>query len=607
MRKLLLVVCLTLYFCSVAFAAGSSDFTIFWSRASPSISVSYDIVLDPSGLVILKSDTEVYGDLNVLGYLKTESDYLCDSSDCYLISDLNMYSGADGNGMSWAEIDERIDVKTYGSLDFNAAYKTTGGQPMMNKGLVDANFSENIDLFFSDFNQITNADNNTGWTLGNDAVSIVAESELKKEGEASLKVVVDVDSTGNDSSFVDLLLPEILDLNVLGLADGNISVWIHLPEGVEVLQISLTLYNTGPPVGNSYSWYEPPEGATEIRSGWVKYTQNIQEAYTANPAFDTTDINWMRLVVVTLSASDFDWYFDDIRITNYQPVDGNFNAVKAYKFFGLLDTSNLILESEDFNAAYKTTSTTYYPTALNVIYGTDQTNDINAAKYYDLNNYIVNEAAGANPLLIDINFSGVSGCSELVIREFYDGSSSHIIKFEIWDYDASEWEDYYNITGQSIYNVLAIPVFDETDHIKDGLVQVKITHEGTGVTGHVFYIDFVWLMDGINVGASTNLKGYARYNFGSNNFSGDGNFTTDGNITASNIYATDINTTADINANNYSALALKNCTVKTNANGAFYCRADGELAENQVICVKVGGQFGTCTSDINASGGCTCA
>jgi hypothetical protein len=183
-----------------------------------------------------------------------------------------------------------------------------------------------------------------------------------------------------------------------------------------------------------------------------------------------------------------------------------------------------------------TPSTTYYPSTVDESgSGSITDSNIELIKYYDDLNMVFVEGNGANPLSADINFLGVTSFSQLALREYYLGSSSHVIKIQLWDYGNSSWEDYFEFVGQSGYTIIAVPVFDSTAHINGGLVQLRMLHVQNGISNHELYLDYAWLINGQNIGSSTNLIGFAKYNFGLNNFDGNGNFWTSGNVTATNL------------------------------------------------------------------------
>jgi hypothetical protein len=178
-------------------------------------------------------------------------------------------------------------------------------------------------------------------------------------------------------------------------------------------------------------------------------------------------------------------------------------------------------------------STTYYPNTSAVTGGTG-VGLLNDTFYYDGISYNITEGNGANPLTIYINYTNVTTFSQWILREYYIGSSSHNIQFQIYDYPSSSWESYYGITGQTGFTWITVPIFDSTDHIgtgvNNGKVQTRLIHIENGITSHKLIIDVDWLVSGNNIGASTNLDGYAKYQFGYNNFNGNGDFNTSGNL-----------------------------------------------------------------------------
>jgi len=190
-------------------------------------------------------------------------------------------------------------------------------------------------------------------------------------------------------------------------------------------------------------------------------------------------------------------------------------------------------------------STEISPSGVQVINGTTTAGDLSSLQTYDDTPYTVREASGASPLDVNVTFSGVTDISRLIIREYYLGSSSHHVLFQLWDWVESEWEDYWDIVGQDGYTVVTVPVLDPASHIGTGdnlgNVKLRLHHVQTGVSTHYLSLDFIQLVHGDFEGGSTNLAGYAKYNFSYNNFVGNGNFATEGNITtSSNITASNV-------------------------------------------------------------------
>jgi hypothetical protein len=144
-----------------------------------------------------------------------------------------------------------------------------------------------------------------------------------------------------------------------------------------------------------------------------------------------------------------------------------------------------------------TVSQTYLPTSIKTVYGTDFNNaSLPAILAYDLNYYTVREANGGNPLQVDINFTGITKVDSISMRERYEGGQGHEIIVEVWDYAKSVWESYFVITDQAGAVVTNIPIYDSTDHISGGLVQLRFRHIGNGIISHYLFLDFVWLQKG---------------------------------------------------------------------------------------------------------------
>jgi hypothetical protein len=70
----------------------------------------------------------------------------------------------------------------------------------------------------------------------------------------------------------------------------------------------------------------------------------------------------------------------------------------------------------------KTASTTYNASAIGVIYGTlDAGNVVSIQVINDFDWYNVSEAAGTNPLLVQINFTGIVDFGNILMKERYAG------------------------------------------------------------------------------------------------------------------------------------------------------------------------------------------
>jgi hypothetical protein len=203
-------------------------------------------------------------------------------------------------------------------------------------------------------------------------------------------------------------------------------------------------------------------------------------------------------------------------------------------------------------------NTIYYPVKIATTGGTNTTANKTAVWYDDARSYNITEGSGENSLAVLMNYTGVATFNTWEIKEYYVGSSSHNIQFSIWDYDSSSWEQYWNIVGQNGFNVITLKIADPTSHISGGKVQIRLFHVENGETSHRLYIDYSQLVQGNNVGSSTNLEGYAKYAFNYNNFYGNGNISTTGFFVGSGAKLKNTNYTDLYHAKNLSYYLVSN-------------------------------------------------
>ena len=140
---------------------------------------------------------------------------------------------------------------------------------------------------------------------------------------------------------------------------------------------------------------------------------------------------------------------------------------------------------------------TYYnATSIDIIKGTDNTNDLTALQTYDGITYNISEAVGAPGMDVRINFTNIADFNQLTIRMRTTSGGKHRYKIQIYDYAETIWEDYTNFVEVDIFKVMDLGVYDAIDHISNGLVQVRIYLEDTGVPAHEVFLDWVVLNKG---------------------------------------------------------------------------------------------------------------
>jgi len=146
----------------------------------------------------------------------------------------------------------------------------------------------------------------------------------------------------------------------------------------------------------------------------------------------------------------------------------------------------------------KLLSTYYNATNINTISGTLDAGDINSIHIpEDGDTYNVSEDVGVNPLIININFTGVTDFDSIIGRVYYDGGLGHIVQLEIQRSDTGDWENYLDLTDTTDFVNIYAPVFDPSQHIfANGDVAVRFYHVQTGMPSHNFFIDYLNIVEG---------------------------------------------------------------------------------------------------------------
>ena len=150
---------------------------------------------------------------------------------------------------------------------------------------------------------------------------------------------------------------------------------------------------------------------------------------------------------------------------------------------------------------------------------------------YDGVTFNFSEASGSPGLDMRINFTGVTDFNKGYMRYKTSSLSGDAPAIELWDYVDEEWEGGYGYVYESTndFFTLSGDVLDSTDHIQDGVVQMRLYKSANGNTQNHYYVDMLAIVDGYATpSGNVDLKPYWR----AGDTEEDGNFTTTGNVTA---------------------------------------------------------------------------
>jgi len=283
---------------------------------------------------------------------------------------------------------------------------------------------------------------------------------------------------------------------------------------------------------------------------------------------------WCALTGCTMSG-DIDMGGNNI-ITNQ--INATYFNFTTDEWFDFENHNNLV-----FNES-KLSSTYYNATQSVLIRGTLDDGTIVNTQHPDaiFDGVCINfsEESGSPALDLRVNFTGVESFNRGAMRYKTSSLSGDFPIRQLWSYGDEAWHNFPILPeNDDGFVEVTQPVFDNADHIQDGIIQMRLYKASNGNTNNHYYIDWVamvkgfgtpageevdpyfetWLNnpvfnDAINVNGSgvnsswdwgnfnyLNVSGtiigngtFAKYQFENNNFNGTGNITLGTNLTMGN-------------------------------------------------------------------------
>lgn len=146
---------------------------------------------------------------------------------------------------------------------------------------------------------------------------------------------------------------------------------------------------------------------------------------------------------------------------------------------------------EDTNALFTDYVATSFFTSNTVSSG-----DISSLKkMYDNNNLTLVEAAATPGFNIEFNITGVSGHPRFIISRWrYDGSATHFVTIDIYNWVTSNWDQVRVFTNSNNYYssmTMYTPINNNGDYVSNGLVRIRYYHHTSGNPAHDLHIDYI--------------------------------------------------------------------------------------------------------------------
>ena len=115
---------------------------------------------------------------------------------------------------------------------------------------------------------------------------------------------------------------------------------------------------------------------------------------------------------------------------------------------------------------------------------------------FDGNALTWDEVTGAPGINLSVNFTNVTVVRGVVLRAYYEGSSSHQVNVSLHNYETVAEDIIIRLDDSSNpdYNYRTILIPDGSDYISGGAAQINFIHPITGNNTHDLFIDYVALL-----------------------------------------------------------------------------------------------------------------
>ena len=129
---------------------------------------------------------------------------------------------------------------------------------------------------------------------------------------------------------------------------------------------------------------------------------------------------------------------------------------------------------------------------LNAGSSSDTVADVQAP--LDGNTYTIVEATGAPGMNLEIDFIGVTKISRIAVSAYYDGSSAHAVRIQLYNYTDTAWDTMHTMNDGRDYEQHFKTVLDDSDYISGGAAIIRLYHTESGNASHDLHVDYVGLV-----------------------------------------------------------------------------------------------------------------
>lgn len=178
------------------------------------------------------------------------------------------------------------------------------------------------------------------------------------------------------------------------------------------------------------------------------------------------------------------------------PGSSTANAVKVYAedvasssvLKVRLESGNIVIIDE------RLIEETITATTMTVDTGTLTSGTVTTTQTKDGTSAQITESNGADPLRVRFSFTGVTKFNALVFFGRYEGSAAHEVHLEIYNVTEAAWETLWEITTETANRWYNVPLYESTNYLSSGTLEVRVRHVSNGVNTHNLYVDYIALM-----------------------------------------------------------------------------------------------------------------
>jgi len=322
---------------------------------------------------------------------------------------------------------------------------------------------------------------------------------------------------------------------------------------------------------------------------------DLDNMYFQDDAGDFQDDAGEVLFISTsdISTSTGEMSFDDDNIVTTGNVSaswfkGLFNWIVGDDWNSFNGSTLLFNESKLSSVYYNATTSQL---VAGILDGGTLDNTRHSDASYDGVTMNFSEQAGSPGLDVRVNFT-VESFNRVVFRYKTSELRGDYPLRQLWNYDNSEWENYHSIGASLSFSIVTQPVFDNAEHVQDGIIQMRLYKESLGNPNNHYYIDWVAMVKGVGTpsGVEVDPLSFHRnlnlnnsgYNITADYFFGDGSQLTGIGVSDIWVNVTGDTMTGSLNMSNNNItdinyLKLTNTTTTWN----MYVDVNGTLVWEQ--------------------------